>query len=289
MRESSRILPLHVNRQSTRMRRLLLLVLPAFLACGGGGGESASLRKTIIDSRDTYDPRSIDPALSTDVPTGRVVAYVFDGLTRFTPDAKVVPGLARSWDVSPDGITYTFHLRSGVKFHDGRPLTSRNVVASFQRVLDPATKGGRGWPFYPIKGAEDYAAGKAKTVAGLTAPDDSTGVITLKEPLAIFPKLMTMPVTSIVPDNPSADFGQKPVGSGPWKFVEWRHDDYMRFARNPDYFDGPPKTDSLMARIIPEMSTATAEFEAGNVDILNVPDEAGRSWQVDPDKKKLLT
>jgi len=270
------------------MRRLFLLVIPAILACGGGG-ESAPARKTIIDSRDTYDPRSLDPALSTDVPTGRAVAYVFDGLTRFTPDAKVVPGLAKSWDVSPDGITYTFHLRTGVKFHDGRPFKASNVVGTFQRVLDPATKGGRGWPLYPIKGAEDYAASKAKTIAGMAAPDDSTVVITLKEPFSIFPKLLAMPVTSIIPDNPSSDFGQKPIGTGPWKFVEWRHDDYLRFAKNPDYFDGAPKTDSLMARIIPEMSTATAEFEAGNVDVLNVPDEAGKSWQVDPEKKKLLT
>jgi len=269
------------------MRRLFLLVLPAILACGGG--ESAPSRKTIIDSRDTYDPRSLDPALSTDVPTGRAVAYVFDGLTRFTPDAKVVPGLARSWDVSADGITYTFHLRSGVKFHDGRPFTANNVVASFQRVLDPATKGGRGWPLYPIKGAEDYAASKAKTISGMAAPNDSTVVITLKEPFSIFPKLLAMPVTSVIPGNPSADFGQKPIGTGPWKFVEWRHDDYLRFAKNPDYFDGAPKTDSLMARIIPEMSTATAEFEAGNVDVLNVPDEAGKSWQADPGKKKLLS
>jgi len=270
------------------MRRLFLLVLPAILACGGGG-ESAPSRKTIIDSRDTYDPRSLDPALSTDVPTGRAVAYVFDGLTRFTPDAKVVPGLAKSWDVSADGITYTFHLRSGVKFHDGRPFTANNVVASFQRVLDPATKGGRGWPLYPIKGAEDYAASKAKTISGMAAPNDSTVVITLKEPFSIFPKLLAMPVTSIIPGSPSADFGQKPIGTGPWKFVEWRHDDYLRFAKNPDYFDGAPKTDSLMARIIPEMSTATAEFEAGNVDVLNVPDEAGKSWQADPGKKKLLS
>ena len=231
----------------------------------------------------------MDPALSTDVPTGRVVSYLFDGLTRFTPDAKVVPGLAKSWDVTPDGMTYTFHLRNGVKFHDGRPFSSKNVVATFQRVLDPATKGGRGWPLYPIKGAEDYAASKGKTVTGLAAPDDSTVVITLKEPLAIFPKLLAMPVASIVPDNPGSDFGQKPIGTVPWKFVEWRHDDYMRFARNPDYFDGPPKTDSLTARIIPEMSTATAEFEAGNVDVLDVPDQTSKSWDADAEKKKLLT
>jgi ABC-type transport system substrate-binding protein len=272
------------------MRRLFLLVLPAILSCGGGGSESsAPQRKTIIDSRDTYDPRSMDPALSTDVPTGRAVAYVFDGLTRFTPDAQVVPGLAKSWDVSSDGLTYTFHLRSGVKFHDGRPFTAKNVVSTFQRVLDPKTKGGRGWPLYPIKGAEDYAASKGQTITGLSATNDTTVVITLKEPLAIFPKLMAMPVASIIPDNPSGDFGQKPIGTGPWKFVEWRHDDYLRFARNPDYFDGPPKADSLMARIIPEMSTATAEFEAGNVDVLTVPDEAGKSWQADPEKNKLLS
>ena len=176
----------------------------------------------------------MDPALSTDVPTGRAVAYLFDGLTRFTPDAKVVPGLAKSWDVSPDGITYTFHLRSGVKFHDGSPLTSKNVVSTFQRVLDPKTKGGRGWPLYPIKGAEDYAGGKGQAITGLAAPNDTT----------VFPKLLAMPVNSIVPGNPSADFGQKPIGTGPWKFVEWRHDDYLKFAKNPDYYDGPPKTDS---------------------------------------------
>jgi oligopeptide transport system substrate-binding protein len=269
------------------MRRLILLVTPAILACGGGG-DSAPTRNTIIDSRDTYDPRSMDPALSTDVPTGRAVAYLFDGLTRFTPDARIVPGLAKSWDISPDGLTYTFHLRNGVKFHDGRPFAAKNVIASFQRVLDPATKGGRGWPLYPIRGAEDYAAGKAKTITGLASSNDSTVVITLKEPLAIFPKLLAMPVASIVPDNPGADFGQKPIGTGPWKFVEWRHDDYIKFAKNPDYFDGPPTTDSLMARIIPERSTATAEFEAGNVDVLNVNEQETRTWEQDPDKQKLL-
>jgi peptide/nickel transport system substrate-binding protein/oligopeptide transport system substrate-binding protein len=270
------------------MRRLLLLVTPAILACGGGEGGSAPSRNTIIDSRDTYDPRSMDPALSTDVPTGRAVAYLFDGLTRFTPDAKIVPGLAKSWDISPDGLTYTFHLRNGVKFHDGRPFTAKNVIATFQRVLDPATKGGRGWPLYPVRGAEDYAAGKGTTISGLASPNDSTVVITLKEPLAIFPKLLAMPVASIVPENPGADFGQKPIGTGPWKFVEWRHDDYLKFAKNAEYFDGAPETDSLMARIIPERSTATAEFESGNVDILNVNEAETRNWEQDPDKQKLL-
>src|SRR6266542_3218672 len=175
-----------------RIRRSTLLALTAALACTGG--ESSPSRRTLIDSRDTYDPRSLDPALSTDVPTGRAVGYVFDGLARFTPDAQIVPDLARDWVVSPDGLTYTFHLRTGVKFHDGTAFTARQVLSSFKRVLDPATKGGRGWPLYPIAGAKDYADGKAKAVSGLTAPDDSTVVIRLTEPFAIFPKLLAMPV-----------------------------------------------------------------------------------------------
>lgn len=269
-----------------RLRPIFLVSLAVAISCTGG--ESSPARRTLIDSRDTYDPRSLDPALSTDVPTGRAVGYVFDGLVRFTPDAQVVPGLARAWDVSTDGLTYTFHLRTGVKFHDGRPFTARNVVATFQRVLDPATKGGRGWPLYPIRGAKDYADGKGTTISGLAAPDDTTVVITLTEPLAIFPKLLAMPVAAIVPDSPAANFGENPIGTGPWKFVEWKHDDYLLFARNPTYFDGPPKADSLMARIVPEPSTAVAEFESGNVDVLYVPEGETRNWEQTDEKKAML-
>lgn len=268
------------------IRRFFLLLAPALLSCGGGG--SGSSGSTLVDSRDEYDPRSLDPALSTDVPTGRAVAYVFDGLTRFTPDAQVVPGLARSWDLSPDGLTYTFHLRTGVKFHDGRTFTAANVLHSFQRVLDPATKGGRGWPLYPIKGAEDYAGGKQNALDAVVVKDDSTVAITLKEPLAIFPKLLAMPVASIIPDNVPGNFGEHPIGTGPWKFVEWKHDDYLKFAKNAAYFDGPPKTDTLTARIFPERSTAAAEYDAGNIDILNVPEQESRTWEADASKKSQL-
>jgi ABC-type transport system substrate-binding protein len=119
------------------MRRGLLVCLAASIACFGD--DSAPDRRTLVDSRDNYDPRSLDPALSTDVPTGRAVGYVFDGLTRFTPTAQVEPGLAERWDVSPDGRTYTFHLRRNVHFHDGSSFGAHDVVASWERALDPAT------------------------------------------------------------------------------------------------------------------------------------------------------
>ncbi|HUQ79993.1 MAG TPA: ABC transporter substrate-binding protein [Gemmatimonadaceae bacterium] len=268
--------------------RLLLLALAPLTALACRGGESAPQRKSLVDSRDTYDPRSLDPALSTDVPTGRAVSYVFDGLTRFTPDARVEPGLAERWDVAPDGLTYTFHLRHGVAFHDGVPFTAQHVVRTFQRALDPATKGGRAEPLAPIKGSAEFASGKAKSVSGLAAPNDSTIIITLSEPLASFPKLLAMPVASIVPETTPADFGQHPIGTGPWKFVEWKHDDYLKFTRNTSYWGGTPATDTLIARIIPEPSTAVAEFESGNVDLLVIPQGETASWEQTDEKKAML-
>ena len=269
------------------MRRFTLLCLPLLLlACGGG--ESAGNRRTLVDARDNYDPRSLDPALSTDVPTGRAVGYLFDGLTRFTPDARVVPGLATRWDVSPDGITYTFHLRRNVRFTDGTPFVARQVLTSWQRVLDPKVRGGRGWPLYPILGAQDFASGKAPGFTGVVARDDSTVVVTLKEPFAIFPKLLAMPVASIAPDRLPANFGEHPVGTGPWKLVEWKHDDYLLFAPNHDYWGGAPVADSLKSRIIAEPSTAVAEFESGNVDVLQVPQGEIREWEEDSQRRRLL-
>ena len=263
----------------------LLFFLLVVSACGGSSGGSD---RVFVDSRDESDPRSLDPSLSTDVPTGRAVGYLFDGLTAFDAAANVHPALAERWDVSPDGRTYTFHLRRGVKFHDGTPFTARQVRSSWLRVLDPKAKSGRGEPLYPIVGAREYAQGTGKSVGGIVIRDDSTVVITLREPSAIFPKLLAMPVGAIVPENAGADLSDNPIGTGPWKLVEWKHDDYLLFARNPDYWGGPPKAESLRARIIAEPSTAVAEFESGNVSILRVPQSEARDWTENDARKPLL-
>jgi ABC-type transport system substrate-binding protein len=259
--------------------------LIALAACGGGGSPT---RDELIDSRDNYDPRSLDPAVSTDVPTGRAVGYLFDGLTRFTPDAKVEPALAERWDVTPDGTVYTFHLRHGVTFHDGSRLSARTIVASWHRALAPQTKSGAASFLFPIKGAKDFNGGTAKSIAGLLARDDSTVVVTLEEPLAIFTKMLAMPVAAIVPESIPANFGEHPIGTGPWKLVEWKHDDYLLFAKNPSYWGGAPKSDTLRARVIAEPSTAVAEFESGNVDILQIPATEAGDWMEDESRKPLL-
>jgi len=279
--------PRRRGRLPSRVRPARFLAL-TIAALGCRGTEPGPQRHTVIDSRDRYDPKSLDPALSTDVPTGRAVSYLFDGLTRFSVDAKLEPALATRWETSADGREYTFHLRSGVKFHDGKPLRASTVARSFARALDPANKAVRPWPLYPIAGARAFASGSAPTIAGVTVVDDSTLRIRLDTALAIFPKLLAMPVASVVPDSTPADFGQHPVGTGPWRFVRWQHDDFVLLARNPTYFAGAPRVDSLMIRVIPEPSTAVAEFESGNVDILYVPEADTRQWEQTDEKKALL-
>ena len=265
---------------------LVLLCAAALVACFG---DATTDRRTLIDSRDNYDPRSLDPALSTDVPTGRAVGYVFDGLTRFTPLAQVEPALAERWDVTPDGKTYTFHLRSNVTFHDGTTFGARDVVSSWERALDPASKSSASEFLYPIKGARDFHMQKSATISGVSVSDDSTVVVTLETPLAAFVKLLAMPVAAIVPPHPGANFGEHPIGTGPWRLVEWRHDDFLLFARNDHYFLGPPKAESLEARIIAEPSTSVAEFESGTVDVLQIPAGQTREWEEDESRRPLLS
>jgi peptide/nickel transport system substrate-binding protein/oligopeptide transport system substrate-binding protein len=255
------------------MRRFLIYSLCLLAACGDAG------RSPTLQYYFTYDPRSLDPALSTDVPTGEVIALLFDNLTQFSVDGAVEPGLARSWDVDSDGLVYTFHLRSGAHFHDGTPVVASHVRATFLRALDPATKGGRAWPLFPIAGARAYANGEAKAVSGIATPDDSTVVLTLSEPLNVFPKLLAMPVTAITPAPLPADFDQHPVGSGPWKFVSWAHDDAILLAKNSEYWGTAPRSDSIRFGIIPAALTQAAEYEAGQLSVVEIPFGESTRWE----------
>jgi ABC-type transport system substrate-binding protein len=257
---------------------LALATLAATTACGEERARPPGATLTYYES---YDPRSLDPALSTDVPTGEMATLAFDGLTQFDPDGRLHPGLADRWTVGRGGRRYVFHLRAGVKFHDGTPLTAAAVRASLVRVLSPATRGGRPWPLYPIAGAQDYAAGRRDDVPGIELLGDTAVAFTLTEPLAIFPKFLAMPVASVLPASPPADPGAHPVGTGPWRFVAWQHDDYLLFARNPAYWGGAPVAETLAVRIIPEPLTRAAEFEAGRLSVVEVPFGETARWRED--------
>jgi ABC-type transport system substrate-binding protein len=261
------------------MRALPELALAALVATTACGGRRPGAGQAALTYYESYDPRSLDPALSTDVPTGEMVTLVYDGLTQFDPDGNVRPALADRWSTDPTGRHYVFHLRAGVKFHDGTPLTASAVRESWRRVLAPATQGGRPWPLYPIAGASAYAAGRTDGVAGLRVLGDTALAVELTAPLAIFPKFLAMPVASVAPAPPPATLGQRPVGTGPWGFVAWQHDDYLAFARNPAYWGGAPAADTLVVRIIPEPLTRAAEFEAGRLSVIEVPFGETARWR----------
>ncbi|MGE5927131.1 MAG: ABC transporter substrate-binding protein [Gemmatimonadota bacterium] len=255
------------------MRRFLPALLTTLAACADAGTSSGSLRYYL-----TADPVTLDPALSTDVQSGEVVAMLYDNLVHFDVDGRLVPGLARTWESDSTGRVYTFHLRTGATFHDGRPVTARDVEASILRALAPGSRG-RDWPLEPIQGAREYAAGSAQGVSGMRVPDDTTIVFTLSEPLNIFPKFLAMPVAAVVPTPTPADFAERPIGSGPWKLVSWTHDNALVLARNDTYWGGPPKSDSLRIRIIPETSTQSAEFETGQLSVVEIPFSETARWE----------
>jgi ABC-type transport system substrate-binding protein len=257
-----------------------ILFLGVFAACSGrsGGGAQAGAARGLT-YYESYDPRSLDPALSTDVPTGEMVSFLFDGLTQFDADGRLLPGLSDRWSADRTAQRYVFHLRPGVVFHDGRPLTAADVKRSFLRVLDPQAHGGRVWPLLPIAGAGDFADGRAHDVRGIAVLGDTAVAFTLSEPLAVFPKFLAMPVASVVPASLPPDFGQRPVGTGPWRFVAWQHDDYLRFARNPAYWGGAPASDSLTVRIVPEALTRAAEFLAGRLSVTEIPFGETAKWE----------
>ena len=258
---------------ATLFRLGLLTLLAAVVSCAAPRGSDT------LTYYETYDPRSLDPAFSTDVPTGEMATLVYDGLTRFDPHGAVLPALADRWTAERDGRRFVFHLRPGVRFHDGSPLTAQTVAASVRRVLDPRTRGGRAWPLLPIAGADDYAAGRAADVRGMQTLGDTAIAFDLVEPLAVFPKFLAMPVAAVVPDPAPQDLGEHPVGTGPWRFVDWRHDDYLSFVRNPDYWDTPALAESLTVRILPEDLTRAAEFEAGRLSVSEIPFGETARWE----------
>jgi ABC-type transport system substrate-binding protein len=258
------------------LRRFLSSGLLLLAACAVGDAPRGSALQYFLSA----DPASLDPALSSDVQSGEMIAVLFDNLVQFDVDARLQPGLATRWETDTTGTVYTFHLRTGPTFHDGRPITARSVRASMLRALDPASRAARQWPLFPIAGAREYAAGKAQRVRGIAVPDDSTIVFTLTEPLNVFPKLLAMPVAAVVPVPTPPGFGQAPVGSGPWRFVSWSHDDAIVLARNPAYWAGPPKSDTLVVRIIPEALTQGAEYETGNLSVVEIPFGETQRWEM---------
>jgi peptide/nickel transport system substrate-binding protein len=226
---------------------------------------------TMLELALENSPNRLDPAFVVDATEGEICSLLYDGLVGFAPDGSMVPALAHKWTVSDDGRRYEFHLDTRATFSNGKPVRAADIVASFRRVLDPATASPRAWVLSRIHGAAEFQAGKNTGIDGLSTPDDSTLVIALDEPFAPFLSLLALPAARVI-DATTTRSGDAPVGSGAWQLSEWLRSDRITLTPNPHRGRIADGVTGIRYRIIPEPFTRTAEFESGSLDVLEIPD-----------------
>jgi len=264
-----------------RKAAVLTVVVLAALAGAAARGEAPRPGGT-LRAVFSADPPTLDPAQATDTTSSAVIRQVFDGLLELDETLTPVPALARSVRVSPDGRVYTFALRPGVRFHNGRELRAADVKYSFER----AAKGKRPWVFEKIAGARDFTKGAAGAIAGVRVVDDLTVELRLDRPFAPFLHLMAYDAAAVVPrdevERRGPGFASHPVGTGAFRFVSWRRDDQVVLERFPGHFRGPAPLERVVFRIIPAEITRFNEYRAGQLDLTDIPTGQCRSVQADP-------
>ena len=196
------------------------------------------------------DPPTIDPHVTTDATSARIIVEVFGGLVTIAPSLDVVPDLAESWDISDDGRVYTFHLRPDAKFHDGKPVTAHDVQWSLERATNPLTESPVADQYLgDIVGVEEKLAGDALTISGVRFIDDHTIEIKIDEAKSYFLAKLTYPTGFIldkenVEANPRNWF-REPNGTGPFRLTEYRVGETLKLGRNENYHLGPPMLEEV--------------------------------------------
>lgn len=247
------ILPL--NAPTPRPASALHIDVPLDQALVLAGGESTN-------------PRDYDPATTH----GSGDKLVFSGLVSFDPQLNLVPDLAASWQVSPDGTVYTFYLRQNARFHDGRPVTAQDVIYSWERAADPATASDTVLTYLgDIVGVREMVEGRADHISGLQALDDHTLQVTLDAPKPYFLLKLTYP-TAFVVDRANVESGpqwyRRPNGTGPFRLIEWRRFEVMIYERNSDFYLGAPGLPYVVVNLYAGEDVRL--YEAGEVDIASV-------------------
>jgi oligopeptide transport system substrate-binding protein len=185
------------------------------------------------------DWRTLDPAIAFDADAAPLDKLLFRGLIDFDDGIGLVPDQASDWNISPDGKTYTFHLKPGMRFSNGREVEAEDYVFSFERILNPKTGSPGQTYFLGILGASEFNEGKAPHVRGLHAPDRRTLIIELKDPQFSFRYVLTMNFADVLPRDVVRQFGNDfqyhLTGSGPYRVTDWRRGMSWRFERNPYY------------------------------------------------------
>ena len=241
---------------------LVLLVLALLFSAGTqvfarGTQEARPLNFALSGNPDTMDPHVTSGTL-----TFQVIKSIYDTLVEPDPAGNIVPALAESWTVSPDGLTWTFNLRKGVVFHHGKPFTSADVKASFDRIRADATASPK---------RSEFAA-----ISEIRTPDDNTAVIVLSKPYAPFIASLASGWGAILPADLLAsghNFASAPVGTGPFKLTEWVRDNKIVLTKNEQYWmKGLPKLNSVILHVIPERAVQVQGLISGQIDALEFLD-----------------
>jgi oligopeptide transport system substrate-binding protein len=223
------------------------------------------------------DPAYIDPYNCQESQGTEVTQALFDGLTTFDfITGELKPAMAESWTANADASVWTFVLKKGVKFTNGREVVADDFVYSWTRVADPKNKSDVSYHLAPVKGFDELQGGTATTLAGLVAKDPYTFEVTLSYAWSSFPYVAGHPALSPVPkeevEKDPAAFLDMPIGNGPFKMAEpWKHAQYIKLVANPDYYGDKPKIEGINFTVFKDDTTAFTEFQAGNFDFTSIP------------------
>ncbi len=267
---------------------LLSLLL---VACGGTTTPPASTGPTkaaaskqilVLPESGIADIATFDPALSTDAPSISAIDMVFTGLVQLNDKGQAVPQLAASYQESTDGLSWTFKLKSGLKFSDGTPLTSADVAYSIDRALQPAVKSTTA-PIYLalIKDSDLLNAGKIKTIIGdsLLTPDPQTIIIKANKQASYFLEALTYSCSYIVEKSLITKYGEtawtdhltEGGGAGPWQVSQYAHSKEIDFVPNANYYGAKPQLKKVIFPFYKSADTTFKAYQAGQVDTSGVP------------------
>jgi oligopeptide transport system substrate-binding protein len=240
------------------------------------------------------DPEgTLEPGLTLALVTGWLAENLHAGLLKYDEDTNITPYIAESWDISDDGLTYTFHLRSDPTWHNGRPIVAEDFKKGWERYLDPNVAAQAAGDYLgSIVGAQDVLDGKTKELAGVEVVDDHTLKVTTVQPDPAFLLRMASPYGWVVPSESvvegKPEWVDKPVGAGPFKFVEWKTNEKVVLEANDDFFLGRPLIDEIDYLVVPDPATSLAMYEAGELDIVDVGGADLQRVQEDPVLSKEL-
>ncbi|MEI6287347.1 MAG: peptide ABC transporter substrate-binding protein [Bacillota bacterium] len=258
-----------------RRAGIFLLVVALILAVLFAGGCGKQNDDTLLRWAVSTEPGTLDPRKSEGSPEGLILFQLFEGLVTENSKGDIVPAAAEKWEVSADGTTYTFHLRPGLKWGSGMPLTAQDFEWTWKSTLDPATGSNFTEMLYFLKGAEDYNKGKGTAdKVGVKAVDDRTLVVTLNvaTPFWLYiagTNSKYLPVNSLLVQGNSKwteDIGNFD-SNGPFLLTEWKHNSKISFQKNPNYWNqSVVKINKIDTAIIDNKQTALAMFQSGKLD-----------------------